>query len=142
MSVRRRVGRLLVRLGWFAAGAIIVALFIVIRDSGRLPVELWHTELLTSEFTTDRSDEIRTFEDYLQLETRLFRYPLSYMVYSRAFDAIEPVVREYLLRRLFDVLIGDDVSDAFSNVTPSDRQEILAILRDTKPNLPAYWRTR
>lgn len=76
------------------------------------------------------------------LERRLFRYPLSYMIYSRAFDAIEPVVREYLLRRLYDVLIGDDRSAAFAHLSAVDREVILTILRDTMPTLPTYWRSR
>ena len=83
----------------------------------------------------------RSLRDF-DLETRLFRYPLSYMIYSRAFDVIEPVVREYLLRRLYDVLIGDDTSEAYSDISASERLAVLTILRDTKPRLPTYWRRR
>ena len=83
----------------------------------------------------------RSLRDF-DLETRLFRYPLSYMIYSRAFDAIEPVVREFLLRRLYDVLTGDDPRPIYDRLSAADRQAVLSILRDTKPNLPTYWRTR
>jgi hypothetical protein len=83
----------------------------------------------------------RSLRDF-DLETRLFRYPLSYMIYSRAFDAIEPVVREFLLRRLFDVLSGGDPRPMYAGLSFVDRQAILTILRDTKPNLPTYWRER
>ena len=38
------------------------------------PLKLWHTEALTEEFTADMADgQVRTFEDYLALEQRLFR---------------------------------------------------------------------
>ena len=36
------------------------------------PLKPWHTEKLTEEFTAAMTDEIRTFEDYRQLEDRLF----------------------------------------------------------------------
>ena len=83
----------------------------------------------------------RSLRDF-DLVTRLFRYPLSYMIYSRAFDAIEPVVREFLLRRLYDVLIGT-IRDRSTTVCRlrTDRRSC-PILRDTKPNLPTYWRPR
>ena len=83
----------------------------------------------------------RSLRDF-DLDTRLFRYPLSYMIYSRAFDAIEPVVREFLLRRLFDVLSGGDPRPMYAGLSLVDRDAILTILRDTKPNLPTYWRER
>jgi len=36
------------------------------------PLELWHTEELTAEFSAERTDEIRTFDDYRRLEEKLF----------------------------------------------------------------------
>lgn len=38
----------------------------------RLPLGPWHTAELTAEFTADRTDEIRTLDDYRQLEERVF----------------------------------------------------------------------
>ena len=74
------------------------------------------------------------------LRTRLFRYPLSYMVYSRAFDSIRPVVRERIYRRLFDVLSGTDTSPKYAGLSPEGRRAALEILVATKPDLPDYWR--
>ena len=48
-------------------------------------------------------------------------------------------VRDYVLHRIYDVLIGKDTDKAFEHLTATDRRAILEILRDTKPNLPAYW---
>ena len=79
---------------------------------------------------------LRTFD----LRARLFRYPCSYLVYSAAFDALPAAVRDYVLRRLYDVLTGTDADPAFNHLTVADRRAILDILRATKPNLPAYWR--
>jgi hypothetical protein len=67
----------------------------------------------------------RSLRDF-DLEKRLFRYPLSYMVYSRHFDGLPKTVRERLGRRLYELLPGEE------------RQAILEILHDTKPGLPGF----
>jgi len=73
------------------------------------------------------------------LQKRLFRYPLSYMVYSEAFDALPDVVRSAVYEKIYQVLTGEDASDRFAKLSAQDRTAILEILRDTKTNLPAYW---
>jgi hypothetical protein len=47
-----------------------------------LPLEPWHTVQLSEEFRASRADEIRSFEDYLHLEDRLFAQ-LDAKVYAR-----------------------------------------------------------
>ncbi len=74
------------------------------------------------------------------LQTRLFKYPLSYMVYSAQFDALPDTVRERVYQRLYDVLTGKDQRQVFARLTREDRRSIVEILRDTKPGLPPYWR--
>jgi hypothetical protein len=73
------------------------------------------------------------------LKTRLFRYPLSYMIYSAAFDGMPQIVRERVYRRLFDILTGKDRSQAFARRSEEDRTAILEIVRETKRDLPPYW---
>jgi hypothetical protein len=74
------------------------------------------------------------------LATRLFKYPCSYLIYSEAFDKMPAEVRDLVLKRLFDVLTGKDADKAFAHLTAADRKAILEILRETKPNLPEYWK--
>jgi hypothetical protein len=74
------------------------------------------------------------------LQTRLFRYPLSYMIYSRAFNGLPTEQRNQVYRRLFEVLSGQDRSPEFARLSPEARAAAMAILRSTKPDLPAYWR--
>ena len=74
------------------------------------------------------------------LRTRLFKYPCSFLIYSAAFDALPPVMRDHLLERLYAILTGQDQDPQFARLTAADRRAILEILRDTKPNLPEYWR--
>ena len=69
---------------------------------------------------------LRSFD----LATRLFRYPLSYMVYSTAFGALKPDIRDKLYRRLYDVL----------KAKGADGADAIAILAATKQGLPDYWK--
>jgi hypothetical protein len=73
------------------------------------------------------------------LKTRLFKYPLSYVVYSKQFDGLPDEAKERIYRRLWEVLTGKDNSKPFAHLTADDRQAVLAILRETKKDLPAYW---
>jgi len=69
----------------------------------------------------------------LDLQKRLLRYPLSYLIYSKSFDALPQPGRDYIYRRLHDILDGTDKSAAFAHLTETDRKAILEILIDTKP---------
>lgn len=73
----------------------------------------------------------------LDLKTRLFKYPLSYLIYSDDFDALPGVVKDYVYRRLREVLSGEDKSPEFAHLSDADRSAILGILEDTKPDFGA-----
>jgi hypothetical protein len=49
-------------------------------------------------------------------------------------------IREVVLQKLHDILTGKNQDAQFARLTPEDRQNILEILRATKPSLPEYWR--
>lgn len=68
----------------------------------------------------------------LDLKTRLFRYPCSYLIYSPAFDGLPDEVRSRIIVRLTEILEGQDRSPEYEHLTPTLRREILEILRDTK----------
>jgi hypothetical protein len=73
------------------------------------------------------------------LKTRLFKYPCSYLIYSKAFNALPPEVKAHTLRRMHEVLTGKDTSEAFAHLSKEDRAAVLEILRDTLPDLPDSW---
>jgi hypothetical protein len=87
-----------------------------------------------------RDRQGRSLRD-LDLEQRLFKYPCSYLIYSDAFNGMAASVKEYVLKRLHEVLTGRDYSRDYDHLTDADRLALLEILRDTLPDLPAYWRT-
>jgi hypothetical protein len=76
----------------------------------------------------------------LDLKRRLFRYPCSYLIYSAAFDGLPPAAKEYIYRRLREVLTGRDRSAAFAHLSGEGRKAIYEILCATKPGLPADWK--
>jgi hypothetical protein len=60
---------------------------------------------------------------------------LSYLIYSKYFDAMPTVVKDYVGRRLHEVLSGQDKSPEFSHLSPEDRSATLQILKETKPGI-------
>ncbi|MGE3276119.1 MAG: hypothetical protein AB7O67_13475 [Vicinamibacterales bacterium] len=86
-----------------------------------------------------RDTQGRSLRDF-DLTRRLFRYPLSYMIYSPQFDALPEAAKARVYRRLHDVLTGGDRGSRYAHLTPADRRAILEIVRATKADLPAYWR--
>ncbi len=76
----------------------------------------------------------------LQLQSRIFKYPCSYLIYSKAFDALSDVVKERVYQRLWDVLNGKEKGKEFAHLREADRNAIREILIETKKGLPAYWK--
>jgi hypothetical protein len=81
----------------------------------------------------------RSLRDF-DLHTRLFKHPCSFLIYSEQFDSMPPVMHDELLKRLHAILTGEDHDPQFASLGDEERRAILEILRETKPNLPAYWR--
>jgi hypothetical protein len=85
-----------------------------------------------------RDAQGRSLRDF-DLRTRLFRYPLSYMVYSEQLNGLPGPIRERFYRRLYDVLIGKDTRKKYEARSAAERQTLLQILLETKSDLPSYW---
>lgn len=122
-----------------AAERVVDVLLLV--DEEKLVAPVAGTSSFATEFTqrgpTDsRGRGLRQ----LDLQTRLFRYPCSYLIYSEAFDRLPAPLLDRVWQRLWEVLAGANTAEKYQHLTPEIRQDILAILRETKPNLPASWR--
>ena len=72
----------------------------------------------------------------------MFRYPMSYVVYSTLFDGLPAEAKTRVYLRLWEVLTGKDQTKEFAHLSKADRRAILEILRETKPGLPEYWTKR
>jgi hypothetical protein len=76
----------------------------------------------------------------LDLDRRLLRYPCSYMIYSRAFEALPDGAKQHIYTRLWQVLSGQDRTEKYTVLSTADRQAIIEILRETKDDLPEVFR--
>jgi hypothetical protein len=81
----------------------------------------------------------RTLRQF-DLVKRMFRYPLSYLVYSKAFAGLPKEARDYVAGRLKEILQGRDETQTYTHLGASDRQAILEILRETLPDLAGDWK--
>ena len=70
----------------------------------------------------------------LQLDGRLMKYPLSYMIYSPAFGGLPHMAKGATLARLREVLSGADADRKYEHLTPEICSAILEILADTLPD--------
>jgi hypothetical protein len=105
--------------------------------SGAVPLTapVQGTSNFAAEFSArgPRDTSGRSLRDF-DLKTRLFRYPLSYLIYSKTFDGLPQPVKTYFYGRLKEVLTGADKSPAFAHLSAGDRKAILEILTETKPD--------
>ena len=74
------------------------------------------------------------------LRSRLFKYPLSYLIYSAQFDGLPPEMKAYVYRQLWDILTGVINTPDYLHLTNYTSRVIREILLETKPDLPDYWR--
>lgn len=68
----------------------------------------------------------------LDLKTRLFRYPCSYLIHSESFAELPIEVKRVIFERLNAVLENRDASGRFDHLADDDRVAIREILHDTK----------
>ena len=69
----------------------------------------------------------------LDLRTRVFRYPLSFMVYTDGFEGLPAYARDYVEMRIAEILQGRDKSGISARIPEADRVAVAQILAATKP---------
>lgn len=122
-----------------AGEALVDALLLV--DEARLTSPIRGTSGYAEVFVRvgPRDSEGRSLRD-LDMKQRMFKYPCSYLIYSDSFNALPPEMRVFIWKRLWVVLSGEDPSEKFRHLGSAERQAIIAILRETKDDLPDYWK--
>ena len=79
-----------------------------------------------------RDSHGRSLRDF-DLEKKVFRYPLSFMIYSEAFDSMPAEAKSRVMGRLVAVLSGKVTEAPFDRLDAAKRMAALEILRDTTP---------
>ena len=72
----------------------VAAMFVALQGCSGTPLKPWHTEKLTEEFTAGKADEVQSFDDYLQLEDRLYKQ-LDEKIYARTETGLEYQLDRY-----------------------------------------------
>jgi hypothetical protein len=143
-----RMTNLITRLGWetrleasddrLNATAEELVAYMLLADETPLTAPIEGSPAYAAEFMAQGpKDHLgRSLRD-LDMTTRMFRYPCSFLIYSAQFDGLPPSARQRVYRRLYEVLSGRDHSARYARLSQSDRQAVLEILRDTKKDFAA-----
>jgi hypothetical protein len=70
----------------------------------------------------------------LDMKTRMFKYPCSYLIHGDSFAELEPSLRHEIVRQVKSILGKNEPSELFAHLTPDDCENILAILSETHPD--------
>jgi mono/diheme cytochrome c family protein len=118
-----------------------VVKYLLFCEEAKLTDEVAGTSEFAKEFEArgpfdSKKRSLRQFD----LKTRLFKHPLSYVIYTKQFDGLPAEAKERVYLRLWEVLTGKDTSKEFAHLTKDDRAAVVEILRETKKDLPGYWK--
>ncbi|MDB5440427.1 MAG: hypothetical protein JWM33_2854 [Caulobacteraceae bacterium] len=108
-----------------------------------LPSPVKGSSRFAQDFTASglRDPKGRSLKEF-DLKTRVFRYPLSFMVYTPVFDSLPADIKAKVWRRLYDVLSGADRTGDYKSIDAQDGEAAIAILAATKTGLPDYWKAK
>jgi hypothetical protein len=115
--------------------------YLLFSQEAKLTDKIEGTSTFARDFAKNgpRDSKGRSLREF-DLERRLFKYPCSYLIYSESFEQLPTAMKDHVYQQMHDVLTDRHYGGGFSHLSPGDRQAILEILRDTKKDLPDYWR--
>ncbi len=111
--------------------------YLLFSEEIRLPEEgIEGTDDFEKSFRTNRKEDAkgRSLKDF-NLDSRLFEYRCSYMIYSEAFELMPDMLKRSVYKLLFEVLESDDPPEGFSHLPSRERRAIREILLETKPEI-------
>jgi hypothetical protein len=116
--------------------------YLLFIDEAPLPGPIAGTSTFADHFQAlgPRDRKGRSLRD-LSLTERMLKYPCSYLIYSAPFDGLPPQAKAAVYARMWQVLSGAETDARYDRLTDADRQAIVEILRDTKADLPVYFRS-
>ena len=123
-----------------AEAAVELVDYLLFVDESLLETPVVGSSGFTRQFAdrSPRDRQGRSLRDF-DLETRLFRYPCSYMIYTDAFEALPAMAKTAIYKRMWEVLSGRETAEAYEHLTQAARQAVVDILVDTLPGLPDYF---
>jgi len=115
--------------------------YLLFVDEAALPGPITGPTAFTGNFALNgpRDSRGRSLRE-LDLGNRLLRHPCSFLIYSAPFEALPDTVRTAIYDRMWTVLTGQETGSRYATLAEADRTAVIEILRDTKSDLPDYWR--
>ena len=108
--------------------------YLLFADEAPLPAAIVGTSGFAQRFSsrTPRDASGRSLFQF-DLKRRLFRHPVSYMIYSDLFDALPPPIKDRVYARLFAVLKArGEGSASYPEMSPAEKAATFNILVSTK----------
>ena len=114
--------------------AATLAEYMLFVDEARIPSPIEGSSGFTAAFLAQgkKDSKGRSLRE-LDLKTHLQKYPLSYMIYSPAFQGMEAEPKKLVMQQIEKVLAGGVTDGKYSRFTPETRAAIKEILRETLP---------
>jgi hypothetical protein len=115
--------------------------YLLFSEEAKLTDKIQGTSTFAADFAKkgSRDKTGRSLREF-DLERRLFKYPCSYLIYSEAFEQLPKAMKGFVYQQMHDVLTDRHYGGGFGHLSADDRRAILEIWRDTKKDLPDYWR--
>jgi hypothetical protein len=121
-STRRRIDN----------SAEILVRYMLFADEARLESPVKGSSPFTRDFPAlgPKDPQGRSLRDF-DLQTRLFRYPCSFLIYSESFRTLPAPLKARVLERIGDVVSGKDQNPAYARLSAQDRRGVREILAAT-----------
>ncbi len=111
-----------------------LAKYMLMTDETPLPTPVSGTSGFAEDYAhrpgTPKDKRGRSLRE-LDLQTRLFRYHCSPLIYSEAFRALPDVARTRVIARIRNIVTGNDTTAAYAKLSTDDRKALSEILTDT-----------
>lgn len=103
-------------------------------EEAPLTAKVTGTSAFAAEFAKlgPRDEQGRSLRDF-DLTRRMFKYPCSYLIYSASFAALPEPAKDYVVRRMQEILTAKDPGAKYQHLSAADRAAILSILQATHP---------
>lgn len=120
--------------------AEILLRYLLMTDEAKFPGPVKGNPAFAEQFVKSgpRDSKGRSLREF-DLTSRTFKYPLSFLIYTDAFDALPDLIRQRFWAKLDNVLAGRDTTGMSAALNPTVRDTIREIVRDTKPEARKYW---
>jgi hypothetical protein len=114
--------------------------YLLFQNETKLTAPLEGVSSFTVDFAaTGKKDSTgRSLKDF-DLQTRIFKYPCSYLIYSSAFASLPDEIRHYVLQQLAVILGGKVPDNAYAHLSAEDRAAIAGILCETHAEFASLW---